>query len=103
MEVGSLDFESQDIPDFDVLAFVVDVDTYYIGHVDMVDFDYQLVDIDFDCRLVDIDFDYLMVDIDFDYLTVDIDFDYQLVDIGFVVDDIEKILKNEMYLKLFFL
>jgi len=52
MEVGSLD-----IPDFVVLALVVDVDTYYIGHVDMVDFDYRLVDIDFDDRLVDIDFD----------------------------------------------
>lgn len=103
MEVDNLDFELQYTPDFDVLAFVVDVDTYYIGHVDMVDFDYQLVDIDFDYRLVDIDFDFQLVDIDFDYLPVDIDFDYQLVDIGFVVDDIEKILRKKMYLKLFFL
>lgn len=75
MEVGSLDFEQQNIPDFVVLALVVDVDTYYIGHADTVDFDYQLVDIDFDYRLVDIDFDYQLVDIGFDYQLVDTGFD----------------------------
>jgi len=53
---------------------------------------------------VDIAFDYQLVDIDFDYQLVDIGFDYQLVDdIGFEMNYIEKILRNNMYLKLFFL
>jgi len=85
MEVGSLDFELKHILDFVVPAFVADVDTYYIGHVDKVDFDYQLVDIDWDYQLVDIDF--VVVDIDF----VVVDIDFVVVDIGYVVD-IEKIL-----------
>jgi len=42
------------------------------------------------------------VDIVFDYRLVDIDFDYQLVDIGFEVNDIEKILRHNMYLKFIF-
>lgn len=82
MEVGSFDFGLEDILDFVVLA-LVDVDTYYIGRVDKVEFDYPVVDIDFDFQLVDIDFDYQVMDIDFDYQQVDIDFE---------VDGIEKIL-----------
>jgi len=49
-----------------------------------------------------VEFDYQLVDIDFDYQLVDIGDDYQLVDIGFEVNDIEKILRNNIYLKLFF-
>jgi len=52
---------------------------------------------------VDIDFDYQLVDIDFDYQSVDIGFDYQLVDIGFEVNDIEKILRNNITKYYFFL
>lgn len=56
MEVGSLNFEFLDILDSDVWA-LVDADTYYIGHVDKVEFADQLaVGIDFD-EQVGIDFD----------------------------------------------
>lgn len=84
METGSFDLKLLSIPYFDILEFFVDVFTNYIGHGYMVDFNYQLLNMDFDYRLIDIDFN------------------YQLVDFGFLMNNIEKILRNEMYLNLFF-
>lgn len=70
MEVGNSD-EEQDYTLDSVVLGVVDVDTYYTGHVDMAGFDYQLVDIDFDYELVDIDFDYQLVDIEFEVMDIE--------------------------------
>jgi len=51
---------------------------------------------------MDIDFDYHLVDIDFDFHLTDIDFDYQLVGFGFLMNGIEKILRNKIFLNYFF-